>query len=472
MKKVWKVLIAVLLVTAMFGCGKKENKKLVVWVGEESAEFYQTVCNKYVEDHPDFGYTVEVKGMDTGSAGGVVTQDPSAAADIFTVAHDNIGKLAANQCAKPFTDESLIKQVLADNPEAYQNVIYSDLNGQKYLYGVPYISQALFLYYNNTLVSEEQAQSFEGLLEAARAAGNNALTVTGDDGFNFCFALLATKTADHSTSVKIYEGAEGQSGGSKGVSNCQGDDTVAIFRWLQEYHEDPNGFKWASTDGWEADFRNQGVCALIGGVWHYNSASAAIGETKLGIALIPTFKLTAKSVEGLNGPQAGDEYRGGTFADCKVFMLNSNSDKDKYSAQQELVKYLSSKEVQQQSYLSCLNVPSYVGASEFVSQALKDGKITETQYAVASKQIEMSEWGIPQPFLTGTLNNYYYSKSAPSVFKALVDKVDYPSTGDKFFTGEEAGTLEGVRKALYLAEYIWMHGRNPDSIPETLPIEA
>ena len=471
MKKFLSVLMVVLMACLLFGCGGGSGKsnEIVVWVGEESADFYQEVCNKYVEDN-ELPYTITVKGMDTGSVAGTVTNDPSAAADIFTVAHDNIGKLASTQCAKPFTDEALISQVLADNPASFQNVIYSTLEGKQYLYGVPYISQALFMYYNKELISEEQAQSFEGLMEAAKAAGTKAITVTGDDGFNMSFALLATKLDDHSTTVKIFEGAEAVSGGSKGTSNCQGDDTVAIVRWLQAYAEDPNGFKWASSDGWEADLRNGGALAVIGGSWHYNAAKAALSESKLGIALIPTFTLTAEACEGLSGVAAGDVYRGGTFADCKVFMINAHSDADKYTVLQDLVKYLSSKEVQNESYLNCLNVPAYVGASDYIKSCFDSGKITESEYNLACKQVEMAEWGIPQPFLTGSLNTYYYSKNAPAVFRAMIDKTAYPTTGDVII--EDTGTLEGVRKGLYLMEYLWMHGVAPESFPEDLPKQA
>ncbi|MBO4218568.1 MAG: extracellular solute-binding protein, partial [Erysipelotrichaceae bacterium] len=346
MKKIITLLmISFMLLTTLTGCGgggenggntKPDDGVIRVWVGEESAEFYQKACDEYVASHPDFGYKIEVKGMDTGSIAGTITNDPTAAADIYTVAHDNIGKLASTQCAKPITDESLIAQVKADNPASFQSVIYSTLNGTQYLYGVPYISQALFLYYNKALVTEEQAKTFEGLREAAKKAGTKAITVSGDDGFNMSFALLATKVADHSTTVRIYEGAESVSGGSKGKSNVQGDDTIAIFRWLQAYAEDPNGFKWASSDGWDADLDkdNKGVLAVIGGAWHYNTAKAALGETNLGITLIPTFKLTAEACEGLTGVQAGDEYRGGTFADCKCFMINAYSHANKYAKEQ------------------------------------------------------------------------------------------------------------------------------------------
>ena len=470
MKKFIALFIVLVMTAALFaGCGGGGDKIIRVWVGEESVEFYQKICNEYVAAHEDFGYTVEVKGMDTGAVAGTISNDPTAAADIYTVAHDNIGKLASTQCAKPIGDQSLIDQVLADNPESFRKVIYSTLNGTQYLYGVPYISQALFLYYNKALVTEEQAKSFEGLREAARAAGTKAITVTGDDGFNMSFALLATKVSDHGTTVKIYEGAESVSGGSKGTSNCQGDDTIAIMRWLQDYAADENGFKWASPDGWDADLdkSNKGVLAVIGGAWHYNTAKAALGETNLGITLIPTFTLTEKSVEGLSGVSAGEVYRGGTFADCKCFMINANSDKDKYVKEQELIKFMSSKESQNRSYVECLNVPAYAGASSYIEQCYNEGKVTESQYNLAAMQVSMAEWGIPQPFVTGTLNSYYYSKNAPSVFRAIIDKTAYPTTGDTILA--ETESLAGIRKALYLVEYLWMHGTVPKDFPTSLP---
>lgn len=441
-----------------------------VWVGEESAEYYQKACDAYLAANPDFGFKIEVKGMDTGSVAGTITTDPAAAADIFTVAHDNIGKLAASQCAKPITDQSLIDQVLADNPQSFQNVIYSVLDGQKYLYGVPYISQALVMYYNKALVTEVQAKTFEGLREAAAEANTKAIIVTGDDGYNNSFALLSRKVSDKATTVKIFEGAEAVSGGSKGTSYCQGDDTIATFRWLQSYFEDPNGFKWASPDGWEKDMKNQGALAVISGSWNYKAAAAALGESNLGIALIPTYKLTKESVEGLKDVKEGDEYRGGTFADCKCFMINATSDASKYVKEQALIKYLSGKEIQNESYLEAMNVPAYVGAADFIKQCYDEGKVSESEYNLAAMQVSMAEWGIPQPFLTGTLNTYYYSKNTPAIFRAIIEKSAYPATGDKVI--QETESLDGIRKALYLIQYIWMHGVNPKEFPATYPAET
>ena len=103
MKKFLAFLLAMLMVLSLAACGDSgsgdsnkgsegaepasdpkakdpnDDGVIRVWVGEESAEFYQKICDQYVADHPDFGYTIVVKGMDTGSVAGkevVILQDP------------------------------------------------------------------------------------------------------------------------------------------------------------------------------------------------------------------------------------------------------------------------------------------------------------------------------------------------------------------------------------------------------------
>ena len=454
-----------LLSGCLASCGKS-TPTITVWVGEESAQFYQKMCNQYKVEHANFGYDVVIKGIDTGTVAGTITSDPKAAGDIFTVAHDNIGKLAGGKYAKPMVDQLLIDQVESDNPDSFKSVIYSTLEGKRYLFGAPYISQALFLYYNAEKISAEQAKSFEGIFAAAKDAGNKVkgVTVVGDDGFNFSFTLLAQNATDHSTSVKIYEGATES---SKGTSNVQGDDMVSRTKWLQEAYNNPNGFAFASQSGWEQDLNNNAVLSVIGGAWHYEAAAAAIGSSKIGITILPTFTITEDQAVGTC--QAGTTFRAGTFADCKVFMINAYSDSGKYAAEQELIRFLTSKDIQTRSFVECSNVPAYEGASSQFKTLYEDNRITLNQYLLASAQVDMASWGIPQPFITGTLNTYFYSKSAPAVYRALIEGKNYPET-DPLVTNTY--TTNGVRQGLYLMEYIWMHGKNPTSIPTELPVAA
>lgn len=442
--------------SGLAGCGSS-GKTVTLWVGSESVDFYSKVANEFIasqEEGSDFSkYKVKVVGTDTGTAAASVIQDKNAGGDIFTVAHDNIGKLVQNNCVKPIKDESLIKQVEDDNPEAYKDVIHSTVKEEKYLFGVPYISQALFLYYRTDLVSAEQAKTFEGLQEAAKAVSNKtkALTVTGTDGFNFSFTVLARKASDSSTSVKIYEG------GNRNNCYFQGEDSVAVTKWAQRVYADPNGLAFPTSSGWAVDIQSKSAIAVIGGAWHYNAFKDSVGESKMGITVIPTFKLTSADVEGTTFA-ADTVMQGGTFADCKCFMINSASKPSKYEFSQALIKYMSSKSVQDRSFKECLNVPAYSGADAAIKTMYENKEIEQLPYELAASQIKMAEFGIAQPFITGILNTFYYSKNAPDLLKNTIinDKNAY-------------GTTQKVRESLYTMQYIWQNGQTPDSIPSTLP---
>ena len=449
---------------ASCGGGNKSGGEISLWVGNESVNFYKEAVKDFLAQNSNFGYSINVVAADTGTIAGSMVSDNTACGDIITVAHDNIGKLAQRSLIKPLTDEGLLQQIEDDNPATYKDVIRSTMaeSTDKYVFGSPYISQALFLMYNKQYVTEEQAKTFEGLKEAALALREtdtskkgdiHGCTLAGTDGYNFSFTLLARKVSDNSTTLKIYEGLE------KANCYCQGDDTVAVTRWAQDAFR--NGtLEWPNDSGYATMMQTHTALAVVGGAWHYNAVVSAIGAENVGLALIPTFTLTADHVAETTVP-ANTQMRGGTFADCKCFVINGASDGEKYAAEQQLIKHLSSKDVQNKSFKEALNVPAYKDAMNYI-ESVKDS-IEPNAYKLAKVQSEMGKFGIPQPFVTATLNNYYYQAGAPDLYKNLII-IDDKTEGD--------GSLRKVREVLFTIEYIWKWGNGTVDklvIPEVLP---
>ena len=449
---------------ASCGGGNKSGGEISLWVGNESVNFYKEAVKDFLAQNSNFGYSINVVAADTGTIAGSMVSDNTACGDIITVAHDNIGKLAQRSLIKPLTDEGLLQQIEDDNPATYKDVIRSTMaeSTDKYVFGSPYISQALFLMYNKQYVTEEQAKTFEGLKEAALALREtdtskkgdiHGCTLAGTDGYNFSFTLLARKVSDNSTTLKIYEGL------NKANCYCQGDDTVAVTRWAQDAFR--NGtLEWPNDSGYATMMQTHTALAVVGGAWHYNAVVSAIGAENVGLALIPTFTLTADHVAETTVP-ANTQMRGGTFADCKCFVINGASDGTKYAAEQQLIKYLSSKDVQNKSFKEALNVPAYKDAMNYI-ESVKDS-IEPNAYKLAKVQSEMGQFGIPQPFVTATLNNYYYQAGAPDLYKNLII-IDDKTEGD--------GSLRKVREVLFTIEYIWKWGNGTVDklvIPEVLP---
>ena len=437
----------------LVSCG--ESTVITIWVGNESAAFYQTICDEYIAAHPDFKYSIAVTGVDTGSIGGAMTTDNTACGDIIVSAHDNIGKLVEKGLAYPFTNQALIDQVTNDNPASFLDVVYSTYADQENLYGVPFISQALFLYYNKEYVTPEQATTFEGLMSAASAKSSStkAFTIVGTDGFNYSFNLLAVNASNNYTSLKIYKNLD--------KNNCyaQGDDTIANLRWAQRVFNLPNGGLMPTDSNWAVNVANGAVLSMVGGAWHYDAFTDAIGVSNTGITLIPTYTLGASDVEGLSSVVEGTVMQGGTFADCKCLMMNYAASPKKYEYMQEIIAHLSSKEIQLQSFIECANVPAYLGAAEDIAD-IQD-QVEETIYDLAVAQTSMAAYGIPQPFVTGTLNTYYYSKTGPELYRnAIIND------------GGDFDTLRSLRETLFNMEYIWQKGKLPESIPEDLPSDV
>ena len=166
------VLIAIFAVTLLASCGKEDP--LLIWVGSESVEFYQTQMDDYVaayeeENGEAFPYEVSVVGVDTGSAASTFLEDMEAGADIFTVAHDNLGKLTAGSSGiAPVTDEALLAQIENNNSDTFLDVIKNTVGGQEYTFGIPYIAQSLVLYYNTEFLDAEDVLTWEGIWDVSK----------------------------------------------------------------------------------------------------------------------------------------------------------------------------------------------------------------------------------------------------------------------------------------------------------------
>ena len=135
----------------------------------------------------------------------------------------------------------------------------------------------------------------------------------------------------------------------------------------------------------------------------------------------------------------------------------------KYKAICKVLKYFSSKTAQQKSFVEALNVPAYKGSDEYIASLTPGGAITAAGLSMAKAQTGMNSYGFPQPFVTGTLNTYYYSKNAPDFYLQCVKN-----------TGGIGETIEDIRAVLFKMEYVWKHGAAPakDKYPTSYPAES
>ncbi len=461
MKKLLATIICLVLalsaVAVFAACGNDEG--IVVWVGSESQDYYQTKLNEYAEAN-ELKTKITVKGIDSSTAAEAVLKDPEAGPAIFTVPHDNLGKLiGTNPVIAALTGKELLAQIASDNPAGYQKVVTNSVNGQQFVFAAPYIGQALVLFYNKDVLSEEDVKTWEGIQAKAATVGADvkSCVTMGNDSYNFSYLMLARQITDKNgnplsqstTSVKIYDAATIEEMLSADACHCTGDDTMAVFKWGQRFYANANGGVLSGSTTFDQLLKDGKVLSLVGGAWKYESVKAALGS-KLGIAQLPSFTISEQDAYGTC--EAGTQFKSGTFADCKVLCINAQN---KYTAEnkallEDIIKYMSSKEVQEGSFKECNNLPAYKNASaEFEAM-----KADTNEALLAKKQIEMAEWGLPQPFgYHNFLNLFFYQRGADTYTQDIILKRD---SNNNNATAYE--TDEKLLAGLQIIQNIWISG--------------
>jgi maltose-binding protein MalE len=421
------------------------SNEIVIWVGDEVEAFYQQKANEYIAQYnanPDYQYlyphTIRVQGADTGTAASTFADDPEAGPDILTIAHDNLGKLLSGSSAiYPISYQPLLDQIEAQNTQSFIDVSRGESGGVVYNYGVPYEAQALILYYNTKYLTAEDVETWEGIWDVAKAMDVRATTVTGTDGFNNSFLVLSSYADTGEMPISIYRNGLFEN------TDLVNDGAISIMKWGQRFFSDPNGADQASDSGWEVDLDvdNELTLSVVGGAWHFASAQAALGEN-LGIAPLPTYTLTEDDVYG--SVQAGTVMHSGTFADTKMFVMNKRSASLYYL--EDLLLFLTNKSVQEESFIENGSLPAYKNAAAEFESMGGDDMLSQ----LAAAQIEMFNWGIPQPF-GGDLrfNFYYYSKQGPEKLFYMLTDTDPDIVFD---------TDEKIIARLQEVENIWIYG--------------
>ena len=347
MKKIIALLLACMMVIGLFaGCGESaadpttapaqnnndtpatdapaadgevevQDITLKVWGPQEDQaddnSFLQVACAKFAEAHPEYNITWVFEVCAEGDAGTMVSKDPSAAADVYAFANDQLGTLIqANGIARLGGDA--LAQVQADNSET---MIQSVTSGDG-VYGVPFTGNTWFMYYDASFYTEEDIKS----LDAMMAKGTVAFPVTNTWYLPaFYYAVGGTMFGADGT-----DGAAGVAFG--GEAGAAATTYVAEALKAGTLIDDANG---AGLDG----LRNGTVHAIFSGTWDAGNVAEALGEN-YAAAQLPTATIN------------GEECQLYSFAGSKAYAANPNSANLK--AATALAAWLGSSEMQDLHY--------------------------------------------------------------------------------------------------------------------------
>ena len=301
-KKLFALLLTVLMVMAMLsGCGKKEETPaeptpsggdqpteekvavtVTVWGPQEdqsadNGNWLQTECEKFAAEHPEWDITFVYGVCSEGDAKTNVTTDPSAAADVYMFANDQIPDLVkANAIAK--LGGTTLDTIKANNSETTVNTVTYD----GAVYGAPFTGNTWFMFYDKSVFSEDDVKSLDAMLEKAPVA----FPLTNS-------WYLASLYVANGCTLFGASGSEEASG-----IDFSGDKAYAVTNYLVDLVTNPN-FRNGDV-GSAADAK-----AFFSGTWDYQKAVDTYGDN-LGICAAPSITIDGqlKQMKSFAGSKA------------------------------------------------------------------------------------------------------------------------------------------------------------------------
>lgn len=199
MKKILAMLLAATMCISLAACGDKSDKgdettsggakesvTLKVWGSQDDQELLEILVDKFKAANPEKEYTIELGVVGEPDAKTKYNEDPSAAADVFAFANDQLYDLVDAGALYEVTKGK--DDIIARNDAASVDAATKD----GVLYAYPMTSDnGYFMYYDKSVFSEDDVQSFEKMLEVADAAGKKVFMDVSNGWYIASFFLGA-----------------------------------------------------------------------------------------------------------------------------------------------------------------------------------------------------------------------------------------------------------------------------------------
>lgn len=408
MKKIIAMLLACLMVLSVFaGCGggtQTETITLTVWgpqadQGENGDGWLQAQCEAFDEAHPEWDITFEYGVCSEGDAATQVGKDPSAAADVFFYANDQIGTLLQSNALAQFGGD-FEAEIKANNSDVMVNsVTYTDGG----IYGVPFTPNSWFMYYNKSVFTEEDIKSLDTMLEKGKVGFN-----IGDGWYFASFYVANGGTLFGENGVDAAAGI--QFGGENGV---------AVTNYLVDLVANPN-FVVDNNNEVALGLIKEGKCdAFFSGTWKSDAAKEAFGEN-YACAQLPTITIN------------GEAKQLRAYAGSKCIGVNPNCENQK--AALALAVFLGSKEAQLAHY-------EYNGIAPCHPELAADPAIS-SDLAVAALINTIANTSVGQPTIPemGT----YWSPAGNMASEIINGTVTHENAEEKTQAFQEAINATGL----------------------------
>lgn len=301
MKRIFAVLLAVLmLASVLVACNNQsggtsggggaqgdifkgeDNITLEVWAPEAAVELTQTLCDEFKNEHSDKSITITVKPQEEGDVAAQILNDPEVAGDVFSFACDQMNRLDKSKVLDPVPSGDGLDYV-SEIKERDSEASIAAATLKEELLAYPETGEnGYYLVYDKSVVSDDDAKTFEGVLEACRKSGRK-FSMDAGNGFYSCMFMFTG-------------GLELQGLSADGVQQFNSYDEEKVLDSLEAFanlfHEYSDIFQSDNVDkiGSGMAQNPRSVAAGIDGSWNAATIKGKLGDD-YGAVKLPTINI-------------------------------------------------------------------------------------------------------------------------------------------------------------------------------------
>ena len=422
------ILALVMVALAMTACGgngetpegdggKKEKVTLTVWGSQEDQAMLKEMCAAYAAANPDKEYKFLFGVQGEGDAADKVLNDVTSGPDVFSFASDQINKLIAGGALARVGGQAET-DVKNNNSATSVDAATITVNGENQLYAYPCTEDnTLFLYYDKSVIGDDDVDTLDELLDAADKAGRKVHFKLNDDGWYLSSFFFAYPELGYEVT---YNEAMTETGVTINYNNAQG---LAVMKALVKYINHPALVIQTDDSKLIAGFTPTAegkveAAAGVSGTWNAQAVEDLLGDN-MGVAKLPTVEID------------GEQKQLTTYMGCKLIGVNGYS-QNKGEAH-KLAQWLTNEQNQLKRFETRGFGPSNnaVAASDAVANdPVISAVMEQAKFSRAQKSVPGNYWtpmgALITPFIerkeAGTLTNYTEAE-LQELLDALVSQI-------------------------------------------------
>lgn len=381
--------------------GEKEKITLTVWGSQEDQAMLKEMCAAYAAANPDKEYKFLFGVQGEGDAADKVLNDVTSGPDVFSFASDQINKLIAGGALARIGGQAEA-DVKANNTLTSVQSASVTIGGESQLYAYPCTEDnTLFLYYDKSVIGDDDIDTLDELLDAAHAAGKKVHFKLNDDGWYLSSFFFAYDDLAYNVT---YDESLKETGVTINYNTANG---LKVMQALVQYVNHPALVIQTDDSKLLAGFTPNAegkteAAAGVSGIWNAKSVEELLGEN-MGVAKLPMVTI------------GGESKQLTTYMGCKLIGVNGYS-QNKGEAH-KLAQWLTNEQNQIKRYETRGFGPSNKAAA--ANEAIKSDKVlsavlAQAQFSRAQTSVPGNYWtpmgSLITPFIerkeSGTLTDY------------------------------------------------------------------